>query len=69
LLVLVQPGADEGIRGDRANEGVEERGDGARVETSTRGASTAEIASDDTKVEANVSAEALVTDAAAAPEV
>jgi hypothetical protein len=40
-----------------------------RVEASARGAAVAEMASDDTEAEANVSMEALVTDVAAAPEV
>jgi hypothetical protein len=39
------------------------------VKTSTQGASTTEIAGDDTETDANVSAEALATDAATAPEV
>jgi hypothetical protein len=69
LLVIVQLIADEGIEGDRANEGVEAGGDGARAETSARGASTAETTGDDTEVEANVATKAFVTDAAAAPEV
>jgi hypothetical protein len=41
-------------------------GDGMRVETSMRGASALETAGDDTEAEANVSVEALTTDAAAA---
>jgi hypothetical protein len=69
LLILVQPEADEGVEGECTNEGVEAGGDDVRVETSVRGASMAETAGDDTEAEANVSTEALVTDAAAAPEV
>jgi hypothetical protein len=44
-------------------------GDGARAETSARGAYAAETTGDDTEAEVNVSAEALATYAAAAPEV
>jgi hypothetical protein len=69
LFVLVQPGADEGIGGERTNEGDEAGGDDARVETFARWASAAETAGDETEVEANVSTEALVTDATASPEV
>jgi hypothetical protein len=54
----VQPEADLGIGGDRTDEGIEAGRDGARVETSVRGASAAEMARDDTEA-----------DAAAAPEV
>jgi hypothetical protein len=69
LLILVQPEADEGVEGEHTNEGVEVGGDDVRVETFVRGASMAETAGDDTEAEANVSTEALVTDATAAPEV
>jgi hypothetical protein len=69
LLILVQPEADEGVEGEHTNEGVEAGGDDMRVETFVRGASMAETAGDDTEAEANVSMEALVTDATAAPEV
>jgi hypothetical protein len=57
ISVLVLPDADEGVGGDRADEGVEAGGDGARAKTSVRGASAAETARDNTDV-----------DAAAAPE-
>jgi hypothetical protein len=43
--------------------------DVTQAETSTRGASMAETAGDDTEAEVNISAEALATDAAVAPEV
>jgi hypothetical protein len=69
LLVLVQPGADEGIGGDHTNEGIEAGEDGVRAETFARGASMAEIVGDDTKAEGNVSMEALTTDVAVVPEV
>jgi hypothetical protein len=65
----VQPVVDEDVRGDRAIEGVEAGGDGMRAETYARGACTAETPGDDTEAEANVSTEALTTDAAAATEV
>jgi hypothetical protein len=69
LFVLVQPEADEGVGGDRTDEGVEAGRDGARAETSTWGASTAKTAGDDMEVDTNVFVEALTTDAAATPEV
>jgi hypothetical protein len=69
LFVLVQLEADEGIGGDRTDEGIEAGGDGARTETSTWGSSMAEIAGDDIEMDANVSVEALAIDAAIAPEV
>jgi hypothetical protein len=69
LFVLLQPEADEGVGGDRTNEGVKEGKDGKRLETSARGTSTAETASDDTNADVNMSTETLTTDAAAAPEV
>jgi hypothetical protein len=69
LFVLDQPRADEGIGGDHVNEGVDAGGDGTRVETSARGASAAETVGADTEAEANVSMDALMTNAAAAPEV
>jgi hypothetical protein len=69
LSVLMQPGADEGIRGERTNEGDELGGDSAWAETTARRASTAKTAGDEIEVEANVSAEALAIDAATAPEV
>jgi hypothetical protein len=59
LFVLDQPGDDEGVGGDYVNEGVEVGRDGTRVENLVQGASTAETAGDDTKVEANVTTEAL----------
>jgi hypothetical protein len=59
----------EDVEGANVNEGVEIGGDGTRVEISARGASPAETASDDAEAEANVSTEALTTDAVAAPEV
>jgi hypothetical protein len=65
----VQHRADEGVEGERTNEGVQGGGNGMRVETSAQGASVTETIGDDTEAVANVSAEALVTDAAAAPEV
>jgi hypothetical protein len=65
----MQPGVDEGIGGEHANESVEADRDGTRPETSVQGASVTETAGDDTEVEAIVSAEALATDAAVAPEV
>jgi hypothetical protein len=65
----VQPGANEGVVGERANESIEGGRDGARAETSMRGASAAEIAGDDTEAETNVSVEALTTDVATALEV
>jgi hypothetical protein len=63
----VQPGANEGVVGERANESIEGGRDGARAETSMRGASAAEIAGDDTEAETSV--EALTTDVATALEV
>jgi hypothetical protein len=54
----VQPEADKGIRGDRADEGVEAGRDSARAETFARGSSMAKTAGDDREA-----------DAAAAPEV
>jgi hypothetical protein len=69
LFVLVQPEDDEGVGGGRTDEGVEAGRDGARSETSTRGASAAKTAGDDTEADANISAEALATDAAAALKV
>jgi hypothetical protein len=54
----VQPEADEGVGGDHMDESVEAGRDGAREETSVRGASAAETAGDDMEL-----------DAAAAPEV
>jgi hypothetical protein len=69
LFVLLQPEADEGIGGDRIDEGVKAGGDGMRIETSARGISTAKTAGDDTEADVNVSAETLATDAAAAPKV
>jgi hypothetical protein len=65
----MQPGVDEGIGGEHANESVEADRDGTRPETSVQGASVTETPGDDTEVEAIVSAEALATDAAVAPEV
>jgi hypothetical protein len=69
LFVLVQPEAGEGVGGDRNDEGVEAGRDGARAKTSARGASVAETAGDDIETDANISAEALATDVAAALEV
>jgi hypothetical protein len=69
LFVLDQPRADEGIRGDHINEGIEVGGDGMRAETSVRGASATETIGDGIEAEAKVSAEALTSNATAAPEV
>jgi hypothetical protein len=69
LLVLVQPVADEGVGRDHVNDGIEAGEDGARVETSTRGASAAETVGDEVEAKANISTEAITTDTATAPEV
>jgi hypothetical protein len=45
----VQHRADEGIGGECTNGGVDVGGDSTRAETSARGASTIEIAGDDTR--------------------
>jgi hypothetical protein len=69
LFVLLQPKADEGIGGDRTDEGVKAGGDGVRIETYVWGASAAETAGDDTEADVNMFAEALATDAATVPVV
>jgi hypothetical protein len=58
LFVLDQPEGDGGVEGDNVIEGVKVGGDGAQAKTSVRGDSTAEMAGDNTEVEANVSTEA-----------
>jgi hypothetical protein len=69
LFVLLQPKADEGIGGDRTSEGIKAGRDGTRTETSARGTFAAKTVGDDIEVDVNMSAEALRTDAATAPEV
>jgi hypothetical protein len=69
LFIVVQPETDEGVGGDRTDEGVEVGEEGVQAKTSTREASAAEMTGEDLEAYANVSAEALATDVAAATEV
>jgi hypothetical protein len=69
LFVVVQPETDEGVGGDRTDEGVEVGGDGIWVETSARGAFAAETTGEDPEADMNISTKALSTDVAVAPEV
>jgi hypothetical protein len=69
LFVVVQPETDEGVGGDRTDEGVEVGGDGIWVETSARAAFAAETTGEDPEADTNISTKALSTDVAVAPEV
>jgi hypothetical protein len=69
LFLLPLPEADEGVGGDRTGEDVKAGRGGMRTETSAWGISVAETTSDNTEADVNMSAETLMTDAAASPEV
>jgi hypothetical protein len=68
-LFVLQPKANKEVGCDRTGKGIKAGGDIMRIETSAQGTSTAETVGDETKVDINVFAETLMTDATVASEV